>query len=129
MASSFPSLDFAGSPENPGSSVIHLCMSVKRTAYGSRLGYLSVRAIAMSSVSSQSNVGGIAAPRETTLPQSHRGKTQLAENLSPLWFSAPLWLSFSDPVPWRNFYSIPEFRPRYQLSRPEQSGIPAVTWA
>src|SRR6266404_3456358 len=59
MASSFPSLDFAGSPANPGSSVIHLCMSVKRTEYGSTSGNLSVNAMAMSSKLSQSNVCGI----------------------------------------------------------------------
>src|SRR5258708_13293952 len=59
MASSFPSLDFAGSPANPGSSVIHLCMSVKRTEYGSTSGNLSVSAMAMSSKLSQSNVCGI----------------------------------------------------------------------
>src|SRR5260221_10784217 len=59
MASSFASLDFAGSPENPVSSVIHLCMSVKRTVRGSVSGYLSVSAMAISSKLSQSNVGGI----------------------------------------------------------------------
>src|SRR5260221_3806988 len=59
MASSFLSLDFAGSPANPGSSVIHLCMSVKRTEYGSTSGNLSVNAMAMSSKLSQSNVCGI----------------------------------------------------------------------
>ena len=31
MASSLDSLDLPGSPEKPGSSVIHLCKSVKRT--------------------------------------------------------------------------------------------------
>src|SRR5438874_13630968 len=59
MASSFDSLDAAGSPVKPGSSVIHLCMSVKRTVSGSVSGYLSVRAIAMSSKLSQSNVCGM----------------------------------------------------------------------
>src|SRR5258707_12914729 len=59
MASSFDSLDLAGSPENPSSSVIHLCMSVKRTVSGSVSGYLSVRAIAMSSKLSQSSVCGM----------------------------------------------------------------------
>src|SRR5579859_7493064 len=59
MASSFDSLDLAGSPENPSSSVIHLCMSVNRTVSGSVSGYLSVRAMAMSSKLSQSNVCGM----------------------------------------------------------------------
>src|SRR5258708_29368547 len=36
MASSLPSLDALGSPEKPDSSVIHLCISVKRTVSGSR---------------------------------------------------------------------------------------------
>src|SRR5712692_2801140 len=53
-ASSLPSLEALGSPEKPGNSVIHLCMSVKRTVSGSVSGYLSVSAMAMSSVSSQS---------------------------------------------------------------------------
>src|SRR6266852_3989527 len=59
MASSLPSLEVFGSPEKPGSSVIHLCMSVKRTVSGSVSGYLSVSAIAMSSVLSQSKVAGM----------------------------------------------------------------------
>src|SRR2546430_7604522 len=37
------SLEAAGSPEKPGSSVIHLCMSVKRTVRGSTSGNLSAR--------------------------------------------------------------------------------------
>src|SRR3984893_8627919 len=59
MASSLDSLEAAGSPVKRGSSVIHLCMSVKRTVRGSVSGYLSVSAMAMSSRSSQSKVGGI----------------------------------------------------------------------
>src|SRR5258707_13532222 len=59
MASSLPSLEALGSPEKPGNSVIHLCMSVKRTVSGSVSGYLSVSVMAMSSVSSQSKVAGI----------------------------------------------------------------------
>src|SRR5262249_8240242 len=59
MASSLDSLDFAGSPANPGSSVIHLCISVKRTVYGSSSGNLSVNAMAMSSKLSQSKVGAM----------------------------------------------------------------------
>src|SRR5882762_11563275 len=59
MASSLPSLEVLGSPEKPGNAVIHLCMSVKRTVSGSVSGYLSVSAIAMSSVLSQSKLGGM----------------------------------------------------------------------
>src|SRR5277367_540912 len=59
MASSLLSLEAAGSPEKPGSSVIHLCMSVKRTVSGSVSGNLSVKPIAMSSMLSQPNVGGM----------------------------------------------------------------------
>src|SRR2546423_14595384 len=59
MASSLVSLEAAGSPEKPGSSVIHLCMSVNRTVSGSVCGNLSVRPIAMSSRLSQPKVGGI----------------------------------------------------------------------
>src|SRR5277367_4865991 len=59
MASSLLSLEGAGSPEKPGSSVIHLCMSVKRTVSGSVSGNLSVRPMAMSSMFSHPNVGGI----------------------------------------------------------------------
>src|SRR6267143_834065 len=59
MASSLASLEAAGSPEKPGSSVIHLCMSVKRTVSGSVSGNLSVRAMATSSKLSQPNVGGM----------------------------------------------------------------------
>src|SRR6266436_4875611 len=75
MASSFPSLDLAGSPANPGSSVIHLCMSVKRTVYGSTLGNLSVSAIAIFSVLSQSNDAGIMAPHKTFATESHTEET------------------------------------------------------
>src|SRR5271165_6087873 len=46
-----------GSPANPGSSVIHLCMSVNRTVNGSTSGCLSVKPMAMSSRLSQSKVG------------------------------------------------------------------------
>src|SRR5215471_15532764 len=59
IASSFDSFDPAASPAKPGSSVIHLCMSVKRTVSGSVSGYLSASAIAISSKLSQPNVGGI----------------------------------------------------------------------
>src|SRR2546421_363279 len=59
MASSLVSLEAAGSPEKPGSSVIHLCMTVNRTVSGSVCGNLSVRPIAMSSRLSQPKVGGI----------------------------------------------------------------------
>src|SRR5438034_8067836 len=59
MASSLDSLDLAGSPLKPGSSVIHLCMSVKRTVYGSSSGNLSVSAMAISSKLSQSSAGGM----------------------------------------------------------------------
>src|SRR5208337_2912824 len=59
MASSLLSLDFSGSPANPGNSVIHLCKSVKRTVSGSTSGYLSVKPMAISSRLSQSNVGGM----------------------------------------------------------------------
>src|SRR5215471_13925704 len=59
MASSFASLDPAGSPLKPASSVIHLCISVNRTVSGSVSGYLSASAIAMSSKLSQLNVCGI----------------------------------------------------------------------
>src|ERR1043166_2404181 len=62
MASTLDSFDFAGSPANPGRSVIHLCMSVNRAVYGSSSGNLSVSAIAMSSKLSQSKVGGIFSP-------------------------------------------------------------------
>src|SRR6201998_4629818 len=63
MASSLLSLDVCGSPANPGSSVTHLCMSVKRTVSGSTSGNLSARPMAMSSRLSQSKVCGIAAPQ------------------------------------------------------------------
>src|SRR6516164_4408282 len=59
MASSLDSLDPAGSPAKPGSSIIHLCMSVKRTLSGSVSGYLSASAMARSSKSSQVNVCGM----------------------------------------------------------------------
>src|SRR5258707_7713472 len=62
MASSLASLEAAGSPVKPGSSVIHLCMSVKRTVRGSVSGYLSARPMAMSSKLSQPKVGGMLAP-------------------------------------------------------------------
>src|SRR5271156_6122736 len=58
MASSLLSLDLVASPTKFESSRIHLCMSVKRTVSGSVSGCASVRPIAMSSMSSQSNVGG-----------------------------------------------------------------------
>src|SRR5215472_3269922 len=59
MASSLDSLDPAGSPVKPGSSVTHLCMSVKRTVNGSVSGCLSASAMAISSKLSQVNVCGI----------------------------------------------------------------------
>src|SRR6267154_127457 len=59
MASSLPSFEAFGSPQNPDNSVIHLCMSVNRTVSGSVPGYLSVSAMAMSSVSSQPKVAGM----------------------------------------------------------------------
>src|SRR5450755_1671771 len=58
MASSLLSLEAVASPEKFGSSIIHLCRSVKRTVSGSVSGWASVKLIAMSSMSSQSNVGG-----------------------------------------------------------------------
>src|SRR5712672_659868 len=62
MASSLASLEAAGSPVKPGSSVIHLCISVKRTVRGSVSGCLSARPMAMSSRLSQPKVGGMLAP-------------------------------------------------------------------
>src|SRR5277367_3361616 len=59
MASSFPSFDNFGSPVNPGSSMIHLCMSVKRTVSGSTPGCFSASWMPISSALSQSNVFGI----------------------------------------------------------------------
>src|SRR6266478_3288004 len=64
MASSLDSLEAAGSPEKPGSSVIHLCMSVKRTVSGSVSGCLSANPMAISSKLSQPNVGGISTPEK-----------------------------------------------------------------
>src|SRR5690242_4447167 len=64
MASSLASLEAAGSPVKPGSSVIHLCMSVKRTVRGSVSGYLSARPMAMSSKLSQPKVGGMSTPKK-----------------------------------------------------------------
>src|SRR6266852_623022 len=75
MASSLASLEAAGSPEKPGSSVIHLCMSVKRTVSGSVSGNLPVRAIAMSSKLSQPNVGGMSTP-EKDLTRGHRDRQE-----------------------------------------------------
>src|SRR6266481_4047498 len=64
MASSLDSLEAAGSPEKPGSSVIHLCMSVKRTVRGSVSGCLSASPMAISSKLFQPNVGGIPTPKK-----------------------------------------------------------------
>src|SRR5713101_3841713 len=75
MASSLASLEAVGSPEKPGSSVIHLCMSVKRTVSGSVSGNLPVRAIAMSSKLSQPNVGGMSTP-EKDLTRGHRDRQE-----------------------------------------------------
>src|SRR5260370_23896748 len=72
MASSLASLEAAGSPEKPGSSVIHLCMSVKRTVSGSVPGNLSVRLMAMSSKLSQPNVGGMSTPEKDLTQRAHR---------------------------------------------------------
>ena len=41
IASRIPSLDFAGSPTNPGNCTTHLCRSVNRTEYGSVSGNIS----------------------------------------------------------------------------------------
>src|SRR5437879_5137567 len=64
MASSLASLEAAGSPEKSGSSVIHLCISVKRTVKGSVSGCLSANPMAISSKLSQPNVGGISPPEK-----------------------------------------------------------------
>src|SRR5882672_4937806 len=74
MASSLDSFEAAGSPEKPGSSVIHLCMSVKRTVSGSVSGNLSVRPMAMSSRFSQPNDGGIFTPRNNLTPRAQRSQ-------------------------------------------------------
>src|SRR5437879_1214005 len=74
MASSFDSFEAAGSPVNPGSSVIHLCMSVKRTVSGSVSGYLSVSAMAMSSKLSQPNVGGMSTPEKDLTQRAQRSQ-------------------------------------------------------
>src|SRR5271170_7722350 len=59
MASSLPSFESFGSPVKPGSSMIHLCRSVKRTVSGSTFGCFSESWMPISSALSQSNVGGI----------------------------------------------------------------------
>ena len=74
MASSLDSFEAAGSPEKPGSSVIHLCMSVKRTVRGSTSGYLSARPMAMSSKLSQPNVGGMFAPKKDLTKRAQRSQ-------------------------------------------------------
>src|SRR5260370_26781961 len=74
MASSLASLEAAGSPEKPGSSVIHLCMSVKRTVSGSVSGNLSASPIAMSSKLSQPNVGGMSTPKKDLTQRAQRSQ-------------------------------------------------------
>src|SRR6266436_7258200 len=100
MASSLPSLEALGSPAKPGSSVIHLCMSVKRTVSGSVSGCLSVRAMAISSVLSQSNVAGIFAPQEEDWRQ--RRADESVKRTSPA-FSVIGFLGVI-LVPFRNFH-------------------------
>src|SRR6266478_3023673 len=81
MASSLDSLEAAGSPEKPGSSVIHLCMSVKRTVSGSVSGCLSANPMAISSKLFQPNVGGISTPEKDL--------TQGAEIAEKRWRDKP----------------------------------------
>src|SRR6266478_5913145 len=78
MASSLASLEAAGSPEKPVSSVIHLCMSVKRTVRGSVSGYLSARPMAMSSKLSQPKVGGMSAPGKDLTPRKRSSQRKTA---------------------------------------------------
>src|SRR3954469_1676285 len=59
MASSFPSLDFLGSPLKSGNAVTRRCRSVKRTASGSVSGCCSDSRIPRSSASSHVNSFGI----------------------------------------------------------------------
>src|SRR6266850_5602347 len=102
MASSLDSLEAAGSPEKPGSSVIHLCMSVKRTVKGSVSGNLSVRPMAMSSRLSQPNVGGISTPEKDLTPRLQRPQRKDGGINPPLH-------RINDRAPWRNFCSSREF--------------------
>src|SRR5207245_5272827 len=74
MAPGFDWFEAAGSPVNRGSSVIHLCMSVKRTVSGSVSGYLSVSAMAMSSKLSQPNVGGMSTPEKDLTQRAQRSQ-------------------------------------------------------
>src|SRR5258708_280967 len=98
MASSFDSLEAAGSPEKPGSSVIHLCMSVKRTVSGSVSGCLSVNPMAISSKLSQPNDGGISAPEKDLTQRSQRKDGGIDRRYHRI----------NDRVPWRNFCSSRE---------------------
>src|ERR1700730_1111310 len=86
MASSLPSLEVLGSPEKPGSSVIHLCISVKRTVSGSVSGYLSVSAMAISSVLSQSKVAGMLLLRSQRLATKAGQKRKRVKNPSVIGF-------------------------------------------
>src|SRR5258708_25331758 len=110
MASSFASLEAAGSLEKRGSAVIHLCMSVKRTVRGSVPGNLSVRAIAMSSKLSQPNVGGMSTPEKTFSTEG----TEIAKKHGGI---NPPHGRINDRVPCRNSSSIRGFQRRYQCGR------------
>src|SRR6266436_1554051 len=102
IASSLPSLEALGSPEKPGSSVIHLCMSVKRTVSGSVSGCLSVSAMAMSSVLSQSNVAGMLLLGD----QISHGGTDGDEKIERVRPKEPSVIGFLGVilVPFRNFH-------------------------
>src|ERR1700693_2774544 len=63
MVSSLPSFDSLGSPEKPGSSIIHLCRSVIRMVRGSTPGCFSASWMPISSALSQSNVCGTVSPK------------------------------------------------------------------
>src|SRR6267143_1389800 len=106
MASSLPSLEVLGSPEKPGSSVIHLCMSVKRTVSGSVSGYLSVSAMAMSSVLSQSKVAGMLLLRNK-IEISHGG-TEGTKRSKIVKGKQPSVIGFLGVilVPFRNFFRV-----------------------
>src|SRR5271165_2228533 len=108
MASSLLSLEAAGSPEKPGSSVIHLCISVKRTVSGSVSGYLSVSPMAMSSMLSQPKVAGIKVSsislnelRGSIYERVHRKKANKAPHVRAMSACVRIANALSRSVAWR----------------------------
>src|ERR1019366_5599477 len=112
IASSLASFDFAGSSLKPGSSITYLCRSVKRTASGSSLGWISESRIPMSSGSLQVSSFGIVTPLfvfRCSLSQLHfRSSAEQSQTANDQQRIANSWFSvlfgYVIPVPRRDFH-------------------------